>query len=99
MTDPGVLKTATGLGVPEEVVGMAQGLAQQHSVGAGPAGADQERGHVLQRQRSAEHSVYLVTDMCVFVITGVAAPGFFAEDQLIDLFQFFSGVFVALGDI
>ena len=47
MPDAGVLKAAAGLGVAEEVVGVAQGLPEEHSVGAGAAGADQKGAHVL----------------------------------------------------
>ena len=48
MADAGVLQPAPGLGVAKEMVGMAQRLPQQHPVGAGAAGAHQERAHVLE---------------------------------------------------
>ena len=77
MPDSRVLQTAARLGVAEEVVGVAQGLAEKHAVGAGAAGAHQECCHVLQRQRSPKDRIHLVADVCVFVIPGIATPGLF----------------------
>ena len=37
--------------------------------------------------------------MGVLVIAGVAAPGLLGEDQLVDLFQLFGGIFVTLGNV
>ena len=97
MADAGVLDAPAGLGVSEKVVRVPQGLAQQHAVGAGPSGADQERRYVLQREGATHDGLELVADIGVLVVAGLAAAGLLGQNLLVDGLQLLGRVLVAAG--
>ena len=99
MTDAGVLQAAAGLGVAEEVVGMAHGLPEQDAVGAGAARPDEKRAHVLEGQRAADDGGQFLADFGVLPIAGLSTASRFIEHLLVDGGQFILGVLMALRDV